>query len=87
MGPVILNFVGATTRTCGFSIINGSGNSRLNLCIAILDGLVARIGLAYLLGFFFAMGPKGFWYGDAMAGFVPLLVGGTYYLTGRWRKA
>ena len=87
VGPVILNFVGATTRTCGFSIINGSGDSRLNLCIAILDGLVARIGLAYLLGFFFAMGPKGFWYGDAMSGFVPLLVGGTYYLTGRWRKA
>lgn len=87
VGPVILNFVGATTRTCGFAIINGSGNSKLNLFIAILDGLVARIGLAYLFGFFFAMGPKGFWYGDALAGFVPLIVGGTYYLTGRWKKA
>ncbi len=86
VGPVILNFVGATTRTCGFAIINGSGNSKLNLFIAILDGLVARIGLAYLFGFFFAMGPRGFWYGDALAGFVPLLVGGTYYLTGRWKK-
>lgn len=87
VGPVILNFVGATTRTCGFAIINGSGNSKLNLFIAILDGLVARIGLAYLFGYFFTMGPKGFWYGDALAGFVPLLVGGTYYLTGRWKKA
>ena len=85
--PVILNFIGAATRCFAFGIINGSGNSKLNLCVAILDGMIARIGLAYLLGWVFALGPKGFWLGDALAGFMPLVIGGTYYLLGGWREA
>ena len=85
--PVILNFIGAATRCFAFGIINGSGNSKLNLCVAILDGMIARIGLAYLLGWVLAMGPKGFWLGDALAGFMPLVIGGTYYLLGGWREA
>lgn len=84
--PVILNFIGAATRCFAFGIINGSGNSKLNLCVAILDGMIARIGLAYLLGWVFAMGPKGFWLGDALAGFMPMVIGGTYYLLGSWRE-
>ncbi|MBR3368032.1 MAG: hypothetical protein IKG66_09660, partial [Lachnospiraceae bacterium] len=28
-------------------IINGAGNSRLNLLVALLDGMLARVGLAY----------------------------------------
>ena len=67
-------------------IINGSGNSKLNLCVAILDGMIARVGLAYLLGWALGMGPKGFWLGDAFAGFMPLVIGGVFYLTGFWKK-
>lgn len=84
--PVILNFLGAAARCFAFGIINGSGNSKLNLCVAILDGMIARVGLAYLLGWYFQMGPKGFWLGDAFAGFMPLVIGGTFYLTGAWKK-
>ena len=85
VGPVIVNFIGATSRTCGFGIINGSGNSKLNLFIAFLDG-GGRIAFAALFDMGLALGPVGFWYGDATAGFVPLLVGGTYYLSGKWKK-
>ena len=28
----------------------------------------------------------GFWLGDSLAGFMPLLIGGTFYLSGKWRK-
>lgn len=86
IGPFILNCVGASTRTFGFAMINGSGNSRLNLLIAILDGMVARLSLAYIIGFMIVNGPQGFWYGDAIAGFVPMLIGGVYFLSGKWRK-
>ena len=48
--------------------------------------MVGRIGFAYLLGWYFNMGPKGFWLGDALAGFMPFVIGGTYYLTGAWKK-
>ncbi|MBO4838632.1 MAG: MATE family efflux transporter [Lachnospiraceae bacterium] len=84
--PIILNFFGAATRSAAFSLINGSGRPGLNLAIAIIDGVFARIGLAALLGFALGLDCYGFWMGDALAGFMPLLIGGTFYLSGRWRK-
>lgn len=66
-------------------IINGSGNSRLNLLVALLDGMLARVGLAYMLGFGLQMGCRGFWYGDALAGFMPFVIGTVFYLSGKWR--
>ncbi|MCR5468539.1 MAG: MATE family efflux transporter [Lachnospiraceae bacterium] len=84
--PIMLNYFGAASRTFGFAMINGSGNSKLNLFVAIFDGLVSRIGIAYVLGFVVGLGPLGFWLGDAIAGFMPFIIGGTYYLTGNWKK-
>lgn len=84
--PSILNSYGAVGRTFAFSIINGSGNSRLNLLVAILDGMIGRVGLAYLLGRVMIMGPRGFWIGDAIAGYAPMLIGGVYYFSGMWKR-
>ncbi len=85
--PVILNFFGAGTRSVAFSLINGSGRPRLNLAVAIIDGMISRIGLAALLGFALHWDCFGFWMGDALAGFMPLLIGGVFYLSGRWKRA
>lgn len=84
--PVILNFFGAGTRSVAFSLINGSGRAKLNLAVAIIDGMISRIGLAALFGFAFHWDCFGFWMGDALAGFMPLLIGGVFYLSGRWRS-
>ena len=84
--PMILNFYGAATRTISFALINGSGNTKLNLAVALIDGIVMRIGLAALLCFSFGMGSLGCWYGDAIAGFMPLFIGLVFYLSGRWKK-
>lgn len=84
--PSILNFFGSATRSMAFSLINGSGNTKLNFAIAIIDGMISRVGIAALLGFALGMGCQGFWYGDALAGFMPLVVGMCYYLSGRWKK-
>ncbi len=84
--PSILSAYAAATRTFAFGLINGSGNSRLNLIIAVLDGMICRICLAYYLGWFLGMGPKGFWIGEALAGYMPIMIGGSYYLSGRWKS-
>ena len=84
--PIILNFFGAATRSVAFSLINGSGRAKLNLAIAIIDGVIARIGLAALLGFALHMDCKGFWLGDALAGFMPLVIGGVFFLSGKWKE-
>ncbi len=83
--PIVLNFFGSATRSVSFSIINGSGNTNLNLAVAIIDGVISRVGLAALLGFGFRMDCLGFWYGDAIAGFVPIILGMGFYISGRWR--
>lgn len=82
--PSIVNAAGAVTRCFGFAIINGSGNSKLNLLVAIIDGMIARISLAYILGWRLGMGPQGFWLGDALAGFMPFVIGFSYFLSKRW---
>lgn len=84
--PIIINFYGAATRTVAFSLINGSGRSGLNLAVAIIDGVITRIGLAALLGFALHMDCRGFWLGDALSGFMPIVIGGGFYLSGKWRE-
>ena len=85
--PIILNFYGSATRSASFSLINGSGRAKLNLAIAIIDGVISRMGLAALLGFALKLDCFGFWMGDALAGFMPLVIGGTFFLSGRWKES
>lgn len=81
----VLLYAGSALRTPFFSLINGSGYARLKLLLGLLDGVVARIGLALLMGITLGMGITGFWYGNALAGFVPFVIGLAYYLSGVWR--
>ena len=84
--PTILNFYGAATRSASFSLINGSGRAKLNLAVAIIDGVIARIGLAALFGFALKLDCFGFWMGDTLAGFMPFMIGSAFYLSGRWKE-
>lgn len=81
----VLSFMGFAARSPFFALINGSGNARLNLILGLMDGVVARIGLALLLGMALNFGIMGYWVGGALAGYVPFFVGGIFYLTGKWR--
>ncbi len=84
--PIILvDAVGMILRAPSFALINGSGNSRLNLMVALFDGIIARLSFAYVLGFTMGLGCFGVWLGDALAGFVPGLIGYPYFFSGRWR--
>ncbi len=83
--PIILNLFGSATRCVSFSIINGSGNTKLNLAVALIDGIISRIGIAALLGFTFGLECLGFWYGDSIAGFVPIIIGMCFFFSGKWR--
>ena len=82
----IIFYTSSMLRAPMFSLINGSGNSRLNLAVALLDGVFVRIGLALLLGLVFDMGVYGFWYGNAISGYVPFFIGGAFYLSGNWKS-
>lgn len=81
----ILNFFGFATRNPFMALINGLGVGKLSLFIGIMDGIVARIGLAMLLGLVFNMGIMGFWLGSVCAGYMPTIIGAVYYASGRWK--
>ena len=81
----MIQYLGCVLRPPNFALINGSGNSKLNLAVALLDGIFTRIGLSLLLGVTFGLGLRGFWYGNALSGLVPFLIGTAYLLSGRWK--
>lgn len=68
------------------ALINGTGFAALSFVIGILDGVVARVGLAYILGELCGFGIVGYWYGNALAGFVTSGLAAAYYLSGKWKK-
>lgn len=87
MVPIImLNFLGSATRAPNNGLIDGSGNYKLNLAVAIFDGIINRVGFGLLFGFWLNMGWIGFLLGDAVAGFTPLVIGTLYYAFGKWQK-
>ena len=82
----LIQYTGSTVRPAAFSLINGSGKSRLNLTVALIDGIVCRIGLAMLFGVKMNMGIRGFWLGNALSGLVPGVIGAAYLLSGTWKN-
>ena len=57
----------------------------MNLAVALMDGVACRIGLSLLLGVVLGWGISGFWYGNAISGTIPFVVGFSFLLSGRWR--
>jgi len=83
--PISLFALGASGRTPGFALINGSGYSKLNLVIALLDGIVCRLSFCYIFTFVLELGARGCWVGDGAASFVPMVVGAIYLASGKWK--
>lgn len=81
----VLNYIGCIIRPPMMSLINGSGYSKMNLAIGLLDGFIMRIGLSMLLGLVFNLGIRGFWYGDSLSGFMPFFIGGVFFISGKWK--
>ena len=82
----VLMFFGSACRAPANALINGSGNYKMNFATAIFDGIVMRIGLAVLFGIVLNWGYLGFWLGDALAGFTPLVIGIVFFISGKWKK-
>lgn len=68
------------------AVITGTGNSFLSLLGGLLDGVAFRICFSFLFANVLDLGAAGFFLGDALARFGPILVGGTYYYSGAWAR-
>ncbi len=86
MVSLVVMYFGFATMTSGIALINGIGNGSLSLITALLDGVIVRIGLCMLMSGPLGLGVWGYFWGNALAGFVSTIIGDFYYLTGLWKK-
>jgi len=68
------------------AFIQGIGNAKLSLVLALLDGVVLRIGLSWLLGIVLNWGFFGFVLGYGLAAYGCAIPGMAYFLSGVWKR-
>ena len=68
------------------AFIQGIGNAKLSFVLSLLDGVVLRIGLSWLLGIVFDFGFYGFVLGYGLAPYGCAFPGLIYFLSGTWQK-
>jgi len=68
------------------AFIQGIGNARLSMVLALLDGVILRIGLSWLFGIALNWGFYGFVLGYALAPYGCAVPGMIYFLSGIWKK-
>lgn len=75
----------AVMRASG-AFIQGIGNAKLCMVLALLDGVVLRIGLSWLFGIGLGHGFYGFVLGYGLAPYGYAIPSMLYFLFGRWHK-
>ena len=68
------------------AFIQGIGNAKFSMVLALLDGVVLRIGLSWLFGILLNWGFYGFVLGYALAPYGNAIPGMIYFLSGTWKK-
>lgn len=68
------------------AFIQGIGNARLSMVLALLDGVFFRIGLSWLFGLALNWGFFGFVLGYGLAPYGFAIPGLVYFLSGIWKK-
>ena len=68
------------------AFIQGIGNAKLSMVLALLDGVVLRIGLSWLFGIALGWGFFGFVLGYGLAAYGCAIPGMIYFLSGVWKK-
>lgn len=68
------------------AFIQGIGNAKFSMVLALFDGVILRIGLSWLCGIVLKMGFYGFVLGYALAPYGCAIPGMIYFLSGIWRK-
>jgi len=68
------------------AFIQGIGNARMSMILALLDGVILRIGLSWLLGIVLGWGFYGFVLGYGLAAYGCAIPGMVYFLWGGWKR-
>jgi Na+-driven multidrug efflux pump len=67
------------------AFIQGIGHAKMSMILALLDGVVLRIGLSWLCGIALDWGFYGFVLGYGVAAYGCAIPGMIYFLSGKWK--
>ena len=62
----------------------GVGSANIAMCNALLDAVVVRLPICWLLAFIFQMGFTGIYIGQAVSPVLPAIVGVVYFTSKKW---
>ena len=82
---MIVHFIVSATIGAYQAMVTGSGFVSLGFAIGIIDGVVCKIGLSYLLIYVFNLGYIGLFWGIACSRIIPCIICMVYYYSGKWR--
>ena len=68
------------------AFIQAIGNAKMSMLLALMDGVVLRIGLSWLFGIYLSWGFYGFVLGYGLAAYGCAIPGMIYFLCGVWKK-
>lgn len=68
------------------ALIQGMGHAKFGMVLSILDGVILRIGLSWLLGIQFGLGFYGFVLGYGLAPYGYAIPSTIYFFSNKWRK-
>ena len=68
------------------AFVQGIGHARLSMILALLDGVILRIGLSWLFGTVFNWGFYGYVLGYALAPYGYAIPSMIYFLSGKWEN-
>lgn len=85
MNSSVAGFMASFLMAATNGMIQGVGAMTFNFIVSIVDSVVARIGLSFLLGQVLDFGLAGFWWGGSLAGYITVGAGLVFFCTGRWK--
>ncbi len=68
------------------AFIQAIGNAKMSMVLALMDGVILRIGLSWLFGIYLNWGFYGFVLGYGLAAYGCAIPGMIYFLSGIWKK-
>ena len=86
VSAIVWGYPGFISKRGTDAVVQGTGFARLGFITSLLDGLIMRIGLCWLLGVVLDMGLYGFFLGYAVAVYGTSVPGLIYYLSGAWKR-
>ena len=64
----------------------GVGAANVAMINALLDAVIVRLPMSWILAFALNMGFTGIYYGQALSPVLPAIVGLLYFISGKWEN-